>query len=147
MQQAQFRGRLPNTPGSIMRPWVGFAMLLLAGASFPSSARTVAYCNAVALVDVPDWGDGVPEDTAGTVLKKGEIDEAVTQYRINKKTKVGVFCSHGGYCYPRYLTRNGQKIETLRLSNCTIGTKPSDLDDDLAYDVVADGAKKAPPKR
>jgi hypothetical protein len=53
-----------------------------------------------------------------SVLKRGEYDKAITQYRVNKKTGLTSFCSHGGCCYPTHLVENGAKVEALRLTNC-----------------------------
>lgn len=54
-------------------------------------------------------------------LKKGEIIDVITQYKINKKTGVASFCSHGGGCYP---------AEALRLTNCTIDKSTPQYPDD-----------------
>lgn len=121
--------------------------LALATIGVPASAAAADMCNAIALVDVPDWGDGVPADASGGVLKRGEIDEAVTQYQVDKKTGEGVFCSHGGYCYPRYLTRNGRRVEALRLTNCKIGaavpSSPGIDDNSVIYDIDVDRSKNS----
>ena len=129
---------------------LSFALSLVAfalAACIPNQASAADICNAVALVDVPDWGDGVPADAGGSVLKRGQIDEAVTQYRVNRKTGDAVFCSHGGYCYPRYIKKGGQRIEALRLTNCKIGAaEPSDpaIDgDDIFYDISVDRSKNS----
>src|SRR5208337_4312156 len=92
----------------------------------PVAAVAADICTAIALTDLPCSPDVLPQYASQCAPKKGEIVEAVTQYRINKKTGEAVFCSHGGGCYPRYLTVNGQKIEALRLTNCKIGAQMPD---------------------
>jgi len=62
---------------------------------FAGSSHAADVCEAVALRDVPAMEDPT------SILSQGEHDPAVTQYRVNKKTGVTSFCSHGGYCYPR----------------------------------------------
>jgi hypothetical protein len=87
-------------------------------------------CEAVALRDVP------AKDNPESILKRGEIDGAVTQYRVNKKTGESVFCSHGGYCYPTHITENGKQVEALRLTNCRVGARDSYNDpDDVFYSI------------
>ena len=56
-------------------------------------------------------------------LKKGEIIDSVTQYLIAKKDKAASFCQHGGYCYPRFVKKDGKNVEAVQLTNCTVGTK------------------------
>jgi Superinfection immunity protein len=123
----------------------GLCVSLMCAMQAPALAADI--CTAVALRAVPDWGDGYPQDASGSVLKKGEIDDAITQYRVNKKTGDSVFCSHGGYCYPRYLTINGQKVEALRLTNCKVGARepgiPGIVEDDVTYDVDVDRSKNS----
>ena len=107
----------------------------------PGVALTADICNAVALVDVP-----AQEDTS-SILHKGEIDDAVSEYLVDKKSGAGVFCSHGGYCYPRYLMISGQSVEALRLTNCKIGAREPDGpgvdDDNITYDVDVDRSKNS----
>jgi hypothetical protein len=80
---------------------------------FPSAGSAADICKAIALRDV-----GALESPA-SVLERGSYDDAITQYRINKRTGVDSFCSHGGYCYPAHVQINGQKVEALRLVNRT----------------------------
>jgi hypothetical protein len=58
------------------------------------------------------------------IIKRGEYDGSITQYRVDKKTGETSFCSHGGYCFPTHVMQRGKKIEALRLTNCTIGKRP-----------------------
>jgi hypothetical protein len=108
--------------------------ILFALAATPASAADI--CQAIALrdltaVDVPD-----------AKLKKGERDEAVTQYRVNKKTGEATLCSHGGACFPVAVTENGQKVEALRLTNCKIGAMdPFDDPDETFYNLDVIRAK------
>ena len=111
-----------------MKEWLVLAPLLTGVAATPAIAADI--CQAIALrdihaVDVPD-----------AVLKKGERDEAVTQYRVNKKTGEATLCSHGGACFPVAVTENGQKVEALRLTNCKVGAKdPFDDPDETFYNL------------
>jgi hypothetical protein len=64
-------------------------------------------------------------EATDSILKKGEKDSAITQYRVSKKTGKAVFCSHGGYCYP---------ADGVRLLNCKVGAKDNfDDPDDIYY--------------
>jgi len=81
-------------------------------------ARAADICTAIALRDVP----AVQEPSA--VLKKGQIDDAITQYRVNKRTGRTFFCSHGGYCYPTHIEVGGDLLEALKLTNCRVADKP-----------------------
>jgi hypothetical protein len=104
-------------------------------------------CKAIALTDFPCSPDVLPQYASQCAPKKGEIVGAVTQYRINTKTGEAVFCSHGGGCYPRYLTVNGQKVEALRLTNCKIGARepniPGVTDEGVFYDVEVDRSRNS----
>ncbi|MBB3941721.1 hypothetical protein GGR39_003402 [Novosphingobium fluoreni] len=119
----------------------GFAVLfilLLGGNSAPANAADI--CNAVALIDIP-------EATTGYGLKKGEIDEAVTQYNVDRNGD-GQFCSHGGGCYPRYIVVDGRKVEALRLTNCKIGAAEPPIaglpdDDTTIYGIDVDRSKNS----
>jgi hypothetical protein len=93
-------------------------MSLIAAA--PASAADI--CRAIALLDIP--AIGAPD----SILKRGEYDTAITQYRVNKKTGLSSFCSHGGNCYPTQMVVNGVRVEALRLTNCKVG-KLDDWDD------------------
>ena len=85
----------------------------------PTSAADI--CKAVALRDVPAVED------PSSILRKGEQDGAITQYRVNRKTGKSSFCSHGGYCYPAY---------SLELLNCKVGAKDEYNDpEDVFYSV------------
>lgn len=84
-------------------------------------------CKAIALRDV------AAIESPDSVLQRGEYDEAVTQYRVNKHTGMTSFCSHGGYCYPSHVYVNGKKIEALRLTNCKIGKRDDYDDEDEIY--------------
>ena len=93
------------------------ALILLPFVTAP--ARAADICEAVAVRDV------AAVDNPGSVLKKGKVQGAVTQYNVNKKTGKAMFCSHGGYCYPA----NG-----LKLTNCKVGAKdPHNDPDEVSY--------------
>lgn len=115
-----------------------FAAVILACAG---QSRAADICEAVALHDVPAIGN------PAAVLKRGGRDRAVTQYRVNKKTGMTSFCSHGGSCYPTSVVENGHKVEALKLTNCKIGARdPFDDPDEIFYsvDVIR---SKIPPKQ
>jgi hypothetical protein len=104
------------------------SVMLVVAAASPASAADI--CQAIALRDVH------AVDVPGAVLKKGERDEAVTQYRVNKKTGEATLCSHGGACFPVAVAENGQKVEALRLTNCKVGAKdPFDDPDETFYNL------------
>ncbi len=85
-------------------------------------------CEAVALRDVSAIEN--PE----SVLHKGDVDTAVTQYRVDDKTGGDSICSHGGYCYPMHARVGGALVETLRLTNCKVSYKhPDDFDGETVY--------------
>jgi hypothetical protein len=100
---------------------LGLFSLLFFLASVPGG-QAADLCRAVAVRDVKAI------DSPDFVLKRGDYDEAITQYRVNKKTGVASFCSHGGSCYPTHVVENGVKEEALHLTNCRIG-KRDDFDD------------------
>lgn len=125
-----------------LRPGIGGLALLLIVTWFgnwtPANAADI--CKAVALTDIP-------EATTGYGLKKGDIDDAVTQYNVDKNGD-GQFCSHGGGCYPRYIVIDGKKVEALRLTNCKIGAAEppiAGLPDDgtTTYDIDVDRSKNS----
>lgn len=82
-----------------------------------SHALSADLCEAIALRDV------AAIESPDSVLQRGDHDEAITQYRVNKNTGMTSFCSHGGYCYPTHVRINGKRIEALRLTNCKIGKR------------------------
>ncbi len=97
--------------------------ILLAGfcATFLLPARAADICEAIALRDVS------AVENPDSVLKRGERDAAITQYRVNKKSGKATFCSHGGYCYP---------ADALKLTNCKIGARDAiDDPDEVFYGV------------
>jgi hypothetical protein len=115
---------------------VALAALCLTAAA-PAGAEDI--CEAIALRDVPDI------DNPANVLKRGERDTAITQYRVNKHSGLTSFCSHGGGCYPTHVVVDGQKIEALRLTNCKIGKQDEwDDPDEVLYHVDVDRSKVSP---
>ncbi len=101
-------------------------LVVAVGLASPGKAGDL--CRAVALRDV--GSDGSPS----YVLQKGDYDEAITQYNVNKRTGEAQFCSHGGSCYPtRVLTKQGS-ADTLRLLNCVVDrSHPYDDGQQLSY--------------
>jgi hypothetical protein len=105
----------------------------------PSQAADI--CEAVALRDIPAL------ESPESILKRGEHDTAITQYRVNKKTGETSFCSHGGYCYPTHVIEGGIRVEALRLTNCKVGDpEPPTLPDEeeLYYSVDVIRSKNSP---
>lgn len=90
-------------------------------------ALSADLCKAKALRDV------AAIESPDSVLQRGEYDEAITQYRVNKHTGMTSFCSHGGYCYPTHVRINGKRIEALRLTNCKIGKRDNFYDEDEIF--------------
>lgn len=74
-------------------------------------------CEAVALRDVPAL------ESSDSILKKGSIDDSITQFRVNKRTGETSFCSHGGFCYPTHVMVGGGKFQALKMTNCTVDAK------------------------
>lgn len=105
--------------------------LVVAGALCATTSCTFAadICKAIALRDVP------AVEAPDTILKKGDLDTAITQYRVSKTGRAS-FCSHGGYCYP---------AAGLKLLNCKVGAK-GDFDDpdDVFYEVDVIRSKVPP---
>jgi hypothetical protein len=78
-----------------------------------------------------------------SALAPGDVQDSVTQYNVSKKTGVGSFCSHGGYCYPRFISIGGKLTEVLQLKNCRIGGKTSEDEDETRYSVDLDRLKNS----
>jgi hypothetical protein len=95
-------------------------------------------CEAIALQDV-----AANEDPA-SIIKRGDRDTAITGYQVDKKTGEGVFCSHGGYCYPTHVLVNGIKVEALKLTNCVIGKSDYSDADEISYSVEVERSKVSP---
>ncbi|MCI4680595.1 hypothetical protein K9U39_18015 [Rhodoblastus acidophilus] len=120
-----------------MKPFALLAVLFATAPIMPAFAADI--CEAIVLRDVP----AVEEPSS--ILRRGEHDTAITQYRVNKKTGMGSFCSHGGYCYPTDVLVDGQKVEALRLTNCKVGKKDDfDDPDDVFYRVDVLRSKVSP---
>jgi hypothetical protein len=107
------------------------AFVAVLGASlFSVAAQAADICTAVALRDVPAIED------SSSILKKGRLDTAITQYRVNKRTGQTSFCSHGGYCYPIRIEVRGDLLEALKLTNCRVADRPPfDEGEYLDYEV------------
>ena len=108
------------------------AFVAVLGASlFSMGAQAADICTAVALRDVPAL------ENRSSILKKGQLDTAITQYRVNKRTGETSFCSHGGYCYPSRIQIGGDLLAALRLTNCQVADDhpPFDEGEYLDYEV------------
>jgi len=119
----------------------GFTLpVLLAAALIPGIPRAADICAAVALRDVPAIED------ASSIIRKGQQDTAITQYRVDKATGQTSFCSHGGYCYPARIQVGGDQLEALRLTNCQVvkGKPPYDDGQYLTYEVEPIRTKVSP---
>lgn len=106
------------------------AIVFVFMASTAAANATDSICEAVALHATAKTKD------FPYALKRGDIIDAITQYRVNKKTGVASLCSHGGGCYP---------AKALRLTNCRVDKGKSDFDGDELYyglDVIR---SKVPP--
>lgn len=106
-----------------------FIGLLVVTPLFPKVAFSANICRALALRDV------AAIESSDSVISQGGYDEAITQYNVNKQTKMASFCSHGGYCYPTHVYVNGQKQEALRLVNCKVGVKDSEDSEQTYYSI------------
>lgn len=114
------------------------AIILAAVVAFlPSVALANDICRAVALRDV------AAIQAPDSVISRGGYDNAITQYNVNKQTKMASFCSHGGYCYPTHVYINGQKQEALRLVNCKVGVKAFEDAEEVSYAVDIDRARNS----
>ncbi len=135
-RQSRFPVHLGAGEIGIVRISVCVSALFLAA---PSAALQAAdICGAVALRDVPAI------ENPSSILARGEHDTAITQYRVNKKTGLTSFCSHGGYCYPTHVFINGKKVEALRLTNCKIGKRdPYNDPDETFYTIDVDRSKNS----
>ena len=71
-------------------------------------------------------------ENSDSILERDDILTGISQYRLNKRTGLAEFCSHGGYCYPADNVKVGNPVEALHLLNCSIGPK-KDEDDDYEY--------------
>jgi hypothetical protein len=98
--------------------FTGLSVKLLVGIGALLSATGAAtasdLCKAIALRDV------AAIENPKSVIRKGDIDTAITQYQVEKATRRGSFCSHGGYCYPDRINVDGGDLIALRLLNCTV---------------------------
>jgi hypothetical protein len=106
----------------LSRHWIILGIVLVLALT-PALSKASTFCTAIALIDTTSLED------AHFILHRGEVADGVTQYSFNRMTGEGAFCQRGGLCYPRYVTRRGQRIEALHLKNCTIGKgEPFDAD-------------------
>jgi hypothetical protein len=104
-----------------------------------NNAQVGSYlCNAKAVVDTRS------DESPDAVWKAGTTDGDVTQYRVDKKTGKGLFCLHGGYCYPRWQPGQEGKVEALTLTNCNVGAKNYEDDTDTFFAIAFDPLKNSP---
>ena len=67
-------------------------------------------CRAVAITDAPAYvADGL------TVMRRGAIDTAFSEFHVYPKTGVRTLCQHGGDCY---------LAADMRLINCHVDKHP-----------------------
>lgn len=103
-----------------------------------NTASAFDLCKAKVLRDITIKIDD-QGDTA--TLKRGQFLDAITQYRVNKRTGETSFCSHGGECWPEYVKVGDAKFKALKLVNCKVGglydpNFPDDTEIIYSVDVV-----------
>ena len=113
------------------------AALAMVATCMSASAFANDICRAVALRDV------AAIQAPDSIIPRGGYDDAITQYNVNKQTKMTSFCSHGGYCYPTHVYINGQKQEALRLVNCKVGARASESAEEVSYAVDVDRVRNS----
>ena len=86
-------------------------------------------CDASVLRDV-----AAVEDPSSK-MKAGELWSDVTQYWRDSRTGEAKFCAHGGYCYPTHVRLKDQKVEAIRLNNCSIRDRVNEYDGQTLYGV------------
>lgn len=122
--------------GKLMRIKQNFLVLLLIMIPL-NSALSADLCTADVVMDV------IAVENPDSLLKRGDELPAITMYNDNRQLGLGVFCSHGGYCYPRYVFIDGENREALRLTNCNIGAVDTEYSDsnEISYRVEVDRSK------
>lgn len=107
-------------------------MYALLAVTLPTGAQAADLCNLIAVRDVSPMSGG------DYVVTKGETIGAVTQYRVSSWGQE-TFCIHGGGCYPRLVSLNGEEeVEAVRLTNCKIGAEISRDEEGVIYSVEVD---------
>ncbi|MCE6957628.1 hypothetical protein LAZ40_00900 [Cereibacter sphaeroides] len=112
-----------------------FSVLLCLSAT---TANAADICEAVAIRPVPAL------ENPGSVLAKGEIDYAITTFRVEKLTGRTSYCSHGGYCYPIHVVSGGDLLEALRMTNCAV-IEGAPYDDGTYLNYSVDVIRRAVP--
>jgi hypothetical protein len=92
--------------------------LILASCVWAAPTKADDICEATALRDVPAIG------SPGSFIRKGGKDEAITQFRVNKRTGETSYCSHGGNCYPTHVHVGDDLLLALKMTNCKPSSKP-----------------------
>lgn len=98
-------------------------------ATGPDGVKKADICKAEVLQEVASSED------PSSKMKPGEAYDDVTQFWRNKATGETRFCQHGGYCYPSHVSVNGQKVEAIRLTNCSVRGQVSEDEEDVLYGV------------
>lgn len=130
------RQNIPNQAGEQS---VGNGPVSMADASIrPDGVKETDICRATVLHQVASIED------PSSKMEPGEAYNDVTQFIRNKKTGETRFCQHGGYCYPSHVTLNQQKVEAIRLNNCSVGRRDSDDGEDIYYWIAINPPKKGP---
>lgn len=110
----------------------------IASTTIPISYSGGDTCSAIALRDV------VAAESPESVIRQGEKQEAVTQYRVDD-AGTGFLCSHGGYCYPIHQSVEGNTVTNLKLTNCMIDKSLADQSDgETIYGLKLDRSKLSP---
>ena len=95
----------------------------------PSAASAADLCEAIALRDVS------PTSGGDYVVTEGRTIGAVTQF-VKGRYDEGYFCTHGGGCYPRTVSLNGEvDVEAVKLTNCEVGSVISQDEEEVVYSV------------
>ena len=99
-------------------------------------------CEATALRDV------AAIESPSSIIRKGQLDTAITQFRVDKRNGDTSFCSHGGYCYPTHVKVGGDKLQALRMKNCTVDAQgQEEKGDDYVIYAVTPVPKATAPDR
>lgn len=103
----------------------------------PTVALSASICRAVALRDV------AATESPESIIRRGDYDDGISQYNVDKQTGRTSFCSHGGYCYPTHVYVEGQKHEALRLTNCRVGAKAFEDQERVSYALDVDRTRNS----
>ncbi len=78
------------------------------------------------------------KDNPTPYYQVGDTISAITQYWFDVETQEFTLCQKGGGCYPQFISRNGKKIETLKLNKCVVGPVISVSSSTVEYSLIPD---------